>query len=70
MAFAYADVLLDKREEAKQAISVFDKGCNHTAVRDDYRAEVVRVKRVIGGEPLSAVYPRQGAPPTGSHPAR
>lgn len=57
-AFAYADVVLDKRDEAKQALGVFDKGCRHTAVRDDYRAEVARVKRVLNGEALSVVYPR------------
>jgi hypothetical protein len=58
VAFAYSDVLLDRRDEASQALGVFDKGCTHTAVRDDYRAEVARVKRVLKGEALSVVYPR------------
>lgn len=58
VAFAYADLLLEKRDEATQALAAFDKGCKHTAVRDDYRAEVVRVKRVLGGEALTTVYPR------------
>ncbi len=58
VAFAYADVLLDRHDEAKQALGVFDKGCKHTAVRNDYMAEVARVRRVLRGEPLSAVYAR------------
>ncbi len=58
IAFAYADLMLDHRDEAKQALGVFDKGCKHTAVRDDYRAEATRVRRVLNGEALSTVYPR------------
>lgn len=58
VAFAYADVLLERNDEAKQALGVFDKGCNHTAVRNDYMAEVARVRRVLRGEPLNAVYTR------------
>ena len=56
-AYAYADLLLGRQEESTKALDVFDRGCKHKSVRDEYRLEAKRIHRVLNGEAMNAVYP-------------
>ncbi|MBL0171558.1 MAG: hypothetical protein IPP90_12655 [Gemmatimonadaceae bacterium] len=57
VAYAYADVLLNRTDEARAAIGVYDRGCKQRTFRDEFRLEAKRVHRVLAGEALTTVYP-------------
>lgn len=57
VAYAYADLLLDRTDEARSAIAVYDRGCKQRTFRDEYRLEARRIHRVLAGESMTTVYP-------------
>ncbi|MEQ1691704.1 MAG: hypothetical protein ABMA00_10480 [Gemmatimonas sp.] len=57
VAYAYADLLLDRTDEARSAIAVYDRGCKQRTFRDEFRLEARRIHRVLAGESMTKVYP-------------
>ena len=65
VGYAYADLLLARKDEARAALSVYDRGCKQRTFRDEFRLEAKRIHRVLAGEPMTTVYPSPVSPKPG-----